>query len=136
VRRVITRREPLHRLRPTYISDVKPYRPRSEGIREWQPRSTKGGPIVITERSSPSIRSVRGWLFPLEHYDENLKLNVLEQYVELLLVMASAKPIDFDSIVDIMREARDRLDDEEYGRLLAYKALLESARMGISAELR
>lgn len=115
---------------------MKPYRPRSEGIREWEPRPAKGGPVLLTERASPSIRSVKGWLFPLEHYDETLKLNVLEQYVELLLVMASAKPIDFDSIVDIMREARDRLDDEEYGRLLAYKALLESARMGISAELR
>ncbi len=31
---------------------------------------------------------------------------------------------------------RDQLNDEEYGRLLAYKALLESARIGISAELR
>ncbi len=116
---------------------MKAYRPHSEGIREWEPRpKTKIGAIMLTERSSASIRSVRGWLFPLEHYDETLKLNVLEQYVELLLVMASAKAVDFDSIRAIMREARDQLNDEEYGRLLAYKALLESARIGISAELR
>ena len=115
---------------------MKAYRPRSEGIREWEPRRKAAGPIMLTERASVSIRSVRGWLFPLEHYDENLTLNVLEQYTELLLVMASAKPIDFESIRDIMRDARDRLDDEEYGRLLAYKSLLETARVGIKAELR
>ena len=115
---------------------VRTYRPNSEGIREWQPRPKTTGAIMLTERSSPSIRSVRGWLFPLEHYDETLKLNLLEQYVELLLVMASARAVDFESIKDIMREARDQLTDEEYGRLLGYKSLLESARVGISAELR
>ena len=115
---------------------VKTYRPNSEGIREWQPRPKTTGAIMLTERSSPSIRSVRGWLFPLEHYDENLTLNLLEQYVELLLVMASARAVDFESIKDIMREARDQLTDEEYGRLLGYKPLLESARVGISAEIR
>ncbi len=91
---------------------------------------------MLTESQSPSIRTVRGWLFPLEHYDDTLEMNVLEQYVELLLVMASAKPIDFDSITAVMREAKARLSDDEYERLIAYKALLESARMGISAELR
>ena len=51
-------------------------------------------------------------------------------------MMASAKAVDFESIKDIMREARNQLNDEEYGRLLGYKSLLESARIGISAELR
>lgn len=82
------------------------------------------------------MRTVRGWLFPLEHYDEKLKLNVLEQYTELLLVMGSAKPVDFESVQAVMREARDLLSDDEYAKLLGYKALLETARSGIPAELR
>ncbi|MGQ0796400.1 MAG: hypothetical protein ACT4OI_00835 [Methanobacteriota archaeon] len=114
---------------------VKSYRPRHDGIREWNPKPSRGGPIALTERASPSIRTVRGWLMPLEYYDENLELNVLEQYTELLLVMGSGKAVDFDSIAAVMREARNRLTDDEYGRLLEYKSLIESARTGIRAEV-
>lgn|GEM_PF-4718807 len=115
---------------------LKAYRPHQEGIREWNPYARRAGPIMLTERASPSIRTVRGWLFPLEYYDENLKLNLLQQYTELLFLMGSAKNIDFESILDIMREARNRLSDDEYDRLLTYKARLEWARTGIPAELR
>lgn len=79
---------------------------------------------------------MQGWLFPLEHYDEKLKLNVLEQYVELLLVMSSGTAVDFDSVRAVMVEARDLLDDGEFERLIGYKALLETARVGIKAEVR
>ncbi len=120
---------------PEGLALVKSYRPRNDGIREWDPRTRRAGPVALTERSSPSIRTVRGWLMPLEHYDENLKLNVLEQYTELLLVMGSGKAVDFESVAAVMREARNRLSDEEYGRLLDYKSLIESARTGIGAEV-
>lgn len=115
---------------------MKIYRPRTEGIREYDPRPRRNGPVWLTERVSADMRTVRGWLFPLEHYDENLRLNVLEQYTELLLVMGSARPVDFESIAAILREARNRLTDEEYDKLLGYKGLIEAARLGIPAELR
>jgi len=113
----------------------KSYRPGSDGIREWEPRSARAGPVAITVRASPSIRTVRGWLMPLEHYDEDLKLNILEQYTELLLVMGSGRAVDYDSVAAVMREARLRLTDDEYGKLLDYKSLIESARTGIRAEI-
>jgi len=72
---------------------------------------------------------------PLEHYDEDLKLNILEQYTELLLVMGSGRAVDYDSVAAVMREARLRLTDDEYGKLLDYKSLIESARTGIRAEI-
>lgn len=115
---------------------MKPYRPGIEGIREWNPYARRSGPIMLTVRVTPSVRTVKGWLFPLEYYDENLKLDVLQQYTELLFLMGSAKNIDFDSIIDIMREAKNRLNDDEYERLLTYKSRLERARSGIPAEIR
>lgn len=115
---------------------VRPFRPRNDGIREVDPKPRRTGAIALTEPASPSIRTVKGWLMPLEHYDENLEMNVLEQYTELLLVMGSGKAIDFESIASVMREARRRLTDEEYGRLLAYKSLIEGSRTGIRAEVQ
>jgi len=49
--------------------------------------------------------------------------------------MGSRKPVDFESLAAVMREARNRLTDDEYGRLLTYKSLLETARTGIRAEV-
>ncbi len=115
---------------------MKVFRPDSEGIREVDPKPLRTGPIWLTERTSPTLRTVRGWLFPLEHYDEKIKLNVLEQYTELLLIMGSGKTVDFESIKAVMREARDHLDDDAYDRLMSYKALLETARLGILADVR
>jgi hypothetical protein len=115
---------------------VRVFRPDTEGIREFDPKPRPSGPIWLTERTSPSIRTVRGWLFPLEHYDERLKLDILDQYVELLLIMGSARAADFESMTALMRQAHGRLDDAQYDRLVGYKALLESARIGIPAEVR
>lgn len=114
---------------------IRQYAPHADGIREWRPLDRRFGAVALTEQISPSIRSVRGWLYPLEHYDKRMEMTVLEQYVELLLVMGSETPVDFESIAAVMREARARLSDDEYDKLLSYKALVESARMGIPAAI-
>ncbi len=112
------------------------YRSQNEGIREWDPKPGPGNVIMITQRIAPSIRSAVGWLYPLEHYDEKLSLDPLSQYAELLLLMGSKGPADFDSVRAILKEARDRLRDEEFEKLQGYVDLLLVGRIGIPPELK
>lgn len=107
----------------------KPYRTSDEGIREYDPRPKPQGVIVLTERTSPSIRTTVGWLYPLEHYDRKLSLDPLSQYAELLLLMGSNGNADMDSVRNILLEARNRLTDPEYDRLRGYVDLLMVGRM-------
>lgn len=103
----------------------RPYRLRDEGIREWDPKPNPHGVVVVTQRVSPSIRTTVGWLYPLERYDEKLSLDPLSQYAELLLIMGSVGAPDTDSVEAILQEARNRLTDHEYDRLLGYVDLLQ-----------
>ncbi len=80
---------------------------------------------MLTERSSSTLRTVRGWLFPLEHYDDGLRLNLVSQYLELLLVMASNRPVDVTSMHSVLRQARDNLDDEQYELLMGYRLMFD-----------
>lgn len=104
---------------------MKIYRPRAEGIREVEPRPKGNGRVLITERTSPSIRTVQGWLMPLEHYDERLALSPLQQYLELLLMMASKRPVDAPSMRTILRQARNTLDDEQFAHLMGYRTMFD-----------
>lgn len=104
---------------------MKVYRPKGEGVREWNPRPARPGAVVVTERLSPSIRTVRGWLLPLEHYDTHLGLSALQQYLELLLVMASKRPVDAASARTVLRQARSNLDDAQYEILLTYRPMYD-----------
>ena len=106
------------------------YRTSDEGIREWDPRPKPRSVIVLTERTSPSIRTTVGWLYPLEHYDEKLELDPLAQYAELLLLMGSDGNPDMDSVKDILVQARNRLTDREFDQLRGYVDLLMVGRMG------
>ncbi len=108
----------------------KPYRTSDEGIREWDPRPKPQGVIILTERTSPSIRTTVGWLYPLEHYDAKLELDPLAQYAELLLLMGSDGTPDMDSVKDILVQARNRLTDREFDQLRGYVDLLMVGRMG------
>ena len=108
----------------------KSYRTSDEGIREWNPRPKPQGVIVLTERTSPSIRTTVGWLYPLEHYDETLTLDPLSQYAELLLLMGSDGNPDMDTVKGILVEARNRLTDREYDQLRGYVDLIMIGRMG------
>ncbi len=90
-----------------------------------EPRPKGIGRVLITERSSPTIRTVQGWLMPLEHYDEHLKLSPLQQYLELLLMMASKRPVDAASMRTVVRQARNTLDDEQFERLMEYRSLFD-----------
>ena len=107
---------------------IRPYRPRSQGIREVEPVPKGDGRILFTERVSPTIRTVRGWLMPLEHYDADLVLDTVHQYLELLLIMSSRRPVDADSMRTVLRQARNSLDDEQYARLLEYRPMWDAAR--------
>ncbi len=102
----------------------RPHNSRNQGIREWEPKPRPQGVIAITERASPSVRKTVGWLYPLEHYDEKLRLDPVAQYAELLLLMGSAAEPDRASLRDILAEARNRLTDAEYERLEGYAELL------------
>jgi hypothetical protein len=104
---------------------MKTYRPKGQGIREVEPRPKGNGRVLITERTSPTIRTVQGWLMPLEHYDERLRLSPLQQYLELLLMMASKRPVDAVSMRTVLRQARNSLDDEQYDRLLEYHPMFD-----------
>lgn len=104
---------------------MKAYRPRVQGIREVTPPRKPNGRIFITERTSPTIRSVRGWLLPLEHYDEHLRLTPLQQYLELLLVMASKHPVDVASMQTVLQQARNSLDDRQYECLMGYRPMFD-----------
>ncbi len=108
----------------------RPYRTTDEGIREYDPRPKPSSVIVLTERTSPSIRTTIGWLYPLEHYDQKLSLDPLSQYAELLLIMGSNGNPDMDSVKDILSEARNRLTDPEYDQLRGYVDLLMVGRGG------
>ncbi len=108
----------------------KPYRTSDEGIREYDPRPRPQGVIVLTERTSPSIRTTVGWLYPLEHYDRGLSLDPLSQYAELLLIMGSNGNADMESVKTILIEARNRLTDPEYDRLRGYVDLVMLGRTG------
>ena len=110
------------------------YRPDNEGIREWDPKPRREGVIILTKRVAPSIRSAVGWLYPLEHYDEALKLGPVMQYAELLLIMGSNGPVDESSYREVLQDARNRLDDAEYGRLLSYVDLLVTPRTDVTQE--
>ncbi len=112
------------------------YRPADEGIREWDPRPKASGPIVVTRRVSPSIRSAVGWLYPLESYDPSLDHDPLSGYAERLLRMGSREAMDFGSLRALLREARDRLTEAEYERLLGYADLLLIGRVGIPPEIK
>ncbi len=104
---------------------MKTFRPKTEGIREVEPRPTGNGRVLITERTSPTIRTVQGWLMPLEHYDERLRLSPLQQYLELLLMMASRRPVDAPSMRTVLRQARNNLDDEQFERLMEYRPMFD-----------
>ncbi len=108
----------------------RPYRTSDEGIREYDPRPKPQNVIVLTERTSPSIRTTVGWLYPLEHYDQKLSLDPLSQYAELLLIMGSNGIPDMESVKDILFEARNRLTDGEYDQLQGYVDLLMVGRGG------
>ena len=113
----------------------RPYRTSDEGIREYDPKPKGQGVIVLTERTSPSIRTTVGWLYPLEHYDRKLSLDPLSQYAELLLLMGSNGSADMDSVRNILLEAQNRLTDPEYERLRGYVDLVMVGRMGGSPRL-
>ena len=104
---------------------MKVYRPKTDGIREVNPRGQGNGRVLVTERASPTIRTVRGWLMPLEHYDERLRLSLPQQYLELLLMMASKRPVDAASMRTVLRQARNSLDDEQYDSLMAYRTMFD-----------
>ena len=104
---------------------MKAYRPKTEGIREVEPRSKGDGRVFVTERASPTIRTVKGWLMPLEHYDETLHLSLTQQYLELLIMMASKRPMDTASMKTVLRQARNSLDDGEFGCLMSYRAMFD-----------
>jgi hypothetical protein len=113
----------------------KPYRTADEGIRELNPRPKPRGAIVLTERTSPSIRTTVGWLYPLEYYDQKLSLDPLSQYAELLLLMGSNGNADHESVHSILLEARNRLTDPEYDRLRGYVELLMVSRVGATVSV-
>ena len=104
---------------------MKAIRPTADGIRELSAPAKANAGVLITARASPSIRTVRGWLMPLEHYDERLGLSPAQQYLELLLVMASRRPVDVASMRTVLRQARNSLDDEEYDHLLGYRVMFD-----------
>ncbi len=104
---------------------MKAHRPSTEGIREIDPRDPGPGRILLTERTSPTVRTVQGWLMPLEHYDEGGRLSPLHQYLELLLIMASKRPVDVASMRTVLRQARNTLDDEQFERLLGYRTMFD-----------
>ncbi len=104
------------------------YRTSDEGIREYSPRPEPRGVIVLTERTSPSIRTAVGWLYPLERYDRTLSLDPLSQYAELLLIMGSNGKADRESMKDILHQARNRLTDPEFDRLRGYVDLVMVGR--------
>lgn len=134
----VTRPNPLGRIPPNGSGRKpakEPYRGPDEGIREWDPKPQGRRVVVLTERVSPSIRSTVGLLYPLEHYDEKLSLDPLAQYAELLLLMGSNGAADFESVHAILREARNHLRDDEYGKLVGYVDLMMVGRIGIPAEL-
>lgn len=108
---------------------MKVYRPKTEGIREVDPRYKGNGRILVTERASPTIRTVRGWLMPLEHYDARLRLSLPQQYLELLLMMASKRPVDAASMQSVLRQARNNLDDDQYDRLMSYHPLFDGGHV-------
>ncbi len=108
---------------------MRTYRPKGEGIRELTPPLKPNGRILVTERTSPTIRTVRGWLLPLEHYDERLRFNVPQQYLELLLVMASQRPLDVASMRTVLAQARNSLDDGQYDALVGYRRLFDPERL-------
>ncbi len=107
---------------------MKSFRPRTEGIREVEPRPKANGRIFLTERSSPTIRTVQGWLMPLEHYDETARLSPVQQYLELLWIMSSKRPVDLASMRTVLRQARDSLDDEQFARLMGYRPVFDAGR--------
>ena len=108
----------------------KPYRTTDEGIREYDPKPKPQSVIVLTQRTSPSIRTAVGWLYPLEHYDRKLSLDPLSQYAELLLIMGSNGNPDMDSVKSILVEARNRLTDTEYDQLRGYVDLVMMGQPG------
>ncbi len=111
---------------------MKAYRPRTDGIREADPRPQATGRVWITERTSPTIRTVQGWLMPLEHYDEGMRLSPLHQYLELLMIMASKRPLDVASMRIVLRQARNTLDDEQYDRLLGYRPMFDVGKVVVA----
>lgn len=104
---------------------MKDYRPKTAGIREVDPWPSNNGRVFITERTSPSIRTVQGWLMPLEHYDETLHLAPVHQYLELLLIMSSRRPLDVVSMRTVLRQARNSLDDEQFERLMGFRVMFD-----------
>lgn len=111
----------------------RPFRPGDDGIREFDPRPNGHRSVVLTERVSPSIRETVGWLYPLEHYDKNLALEPLAQYAQLILIMGSRGSVDSDSVTAVMEQARERLADVEYEKLVGYRDLVAFGRIGPSS---
>ena len=104
---------------------------RSSGVREIDPRPKRiVTALPITEPVGPGIRHVVARIMPLERWDG---VGTLDSYAELLLLMR-LQPDD-DTLAEIMNEARERLTDADYEKLLGYKELLISTRLGISAEV-
>ncbi len=65
---------------------------------------------------------------PLEHYDDGMRLSPLHQYLELLMIMASKRPVDLASMRTVLTQARNNLDDEQYERLMGYRPLFDLDR--------
>lgn len=108
---------------------------RREGIREIDPLPGKQlGPIMVTHRISATIRRTVGWILPLEAYNESDR-PLLEKYVERLVALGATTPADFDLVASILREARNRLGDQEYEDLLTYASLVLTSRLGIPSEV-
>ncbi len=112
---------------------MKAHRPSMDGIREVDPRDPGPGRILLTERASPTIRTVQGWLMPLEHYDQATRLSPLHQYLELLLIMACKRPVDAASMRTVLRQARNSLDDEQFDRLLSYRMMFDVGHQVLSS---
>lgn len=98
-------------------------------VRDLAPPLHPNGRVLVTERASPTIRTIQGWLLPLEHYDESLRLNPTQQYLELLLLMSSKRPVDRLSMATVLRQARNSLSDEEYDRLVSFRPMFDPGRL-------
>ncbi len=112
---------------------MKAYRAKTQGIREVEPRPKGNGRVLLTERTSPTIRTVQGWLMPLEHYDNGIHLSPLHQYLELLMIMASKRPVDVASMRTVLRQARNSLDDEQFDRLMGYRPMFDAGHKLVPA---
>ena len=94
------------------------------GVREIDPRPRRFyHAIAITRQESGTIRRVIGWIRPLEYYTKT-PLDLLEQYLQLILLSRENGGLTEEGIGEMMLEAKERLPGTEYERLLGYKEFL------------